>query len=95
MSRTQVNGNNILDDSVKGVDIDESTLVDSLIPFSDSDFSALNIHDGIIEAKNNSLVSDTISSNVILKITKPTQYIVADCLYNYGMIRNLNILKVV
>jgi len=50
MGRTQVTGTEILDNSVKGIDIDELTLVASSIPFSDSEFTANNIRDAIVES---------------------------------------------
>jgi len=52
MARTQFDGRQILDDSLSGDDIREETLVDSKIPFADSEFLAANIHDAIVEAKN-------------------------------------------
>jgi len=57
MTRTQVTGYDILDDSVKGIDINEQSLDATFIPFSDAGFLSLNIHSAIIEARENPDVS--------------------------------------
>ena len=49
MGRTRITGEEIADNTVKGIDIDELTLVASSIPFSDSEFTANNIRDAIVE----------------------------------------------
>jgi len=51
MPRTQFDGQQILDDSITGDDVREESLSDSKIPFVEAGFSALNVHDAIIEAK--------------------------------------------
>ena len=58
MGRTQIVGQQILDDSLTGDDVREETLVDSKIPFSDPGFSASNIHDAIVEAPSLSTVNN-------------------------------------
>lgn len=50
MARTQLTGTEIGNDTLSGDDVQEETLVDSKIPFSDSGFSSLNVHDAIIES---------------------------------------------
>lgn len=52
MARTQVTGTEIGNDTLTGDDVKEETLVDSKIPFSEAGFSALNVHDAIVEAKS-------------------------------------------
>jgi len=78
MARTQVTGENVLDDSIKGIDVEEETLDVEKVPFSDSGFTATNTKDAIIEAKSgtfdvNCILTDgisilvDISGNVLIK----------------------------
>lgn len=52
MARTQQTGYGIEDDSLTGDDVQEETLEDTKIPFSNVGFSSLNLHEAIIEARN-------------------------------------------
>ena len=52
MSRTRARGNQIKHDTLTGQEVAEESLIDSKIPFTDSGFVSLNVHDAIVEARD-------------------------------------------
>ena len=68
MARTLATGFQILDDSVTGDDVKEETLEDFKIPFIESDFTANNVHDAIIEAKEYQLLYGVLDRDVVIPV---------------------------
>ena len=64
MPRTQLVGQQVLDDSLTGDDVREETLIDSKIPFSAAGFSATNVHDAIIEALRSVLFYGVLDQDI-------------------------------
>lgn len=70
MARTQVTTDNVLDESLTGIDISEDTLDSALIPFSSTGFASVNVSDGIIEAKEGNgkfIFKYVLDSDLIIK----------------------------
>ena len=73
MARTQVTGEGIRDNSVEGIDINESTLLDTLIPYASTESTADNVHDAITESRKKSVVPWHVAHNDELTISEGTQ----------------------
>jgi len=91
MARTGLTGDQVVDDTLTGADIDESTLVDSLVPFSDVGFTSTNIHDAIIEAKSGGIDPhpiDLVAFGDTLTINVNRHHIVLTEMVNLGVVIN-------
>lgn len=70
MPRTQVDGFQVLDDSITGDDVAEETLVDYKIPFVEPEFVASNIHDAIVESHSNPVLYGFIDRDITVPSSK-------------------------
>lgn len=66
MARTQVTGEEIRDDSLKGVDVDERTLDSFNIPYSLPDVTADNLHDAITEVFAGRFFKNKLDRDIVI-----------------------------
>jgi len=90
MGRTQITGEEVWDNSLKGVDIDESTLDDNLIPFNETGWVSNNVHAAILESSTGGDPKPTAHVGVgeTLTINSDRHHVVISEIVNEGTIIN-------
>lgn len=90
MARTQLTTNEILDDSLTGDDIDESTIDASKIPFSNAGFVSTDVKNAIIEARQGGIKGDIMGTMYANLVVPDGSYVVCHNLFTNGYNITLN-----